>query len=178
MDGKRRERWLVVLALVCFGALAGDKMVVSPLVKLWKTRRERIVALEQSLSKGHALLERETMMNQRWEGMKTRGLPLEPSVAENEVLQAVSRWSRESRLGVNSQKPRWVRDEEDHTRLEWRVTAQGGLESIARFLYEMEHDPLAVKIETAQIAAAGDTANNLTLDVQFTGLLLTGAKEQ
>lgn len=174
MDARKRQRLLTVLALVCFGALAGDKLVFSPLLKLYKKRSERIADLEQKLTEGRALVDREEMMKARWEDMKQESLPTAQSVAENEVLQSMSRWSRDSRLGIDSRKPRWVEDEEDHKKLEFRVTAQGSMASVARFLYEIDRDPLALSVEDVDIVARDDGGRNLTLSVRFTGLLLTG----
>ncbi|KPL10960.1 hypothetical protein AMJ85_05040 [candidate division BRC1 bacterium SM23_51] len=178
MEIKKRERLLAVLALICFGTLAGDKLILSPLQNLWEARRERIAELEKSLNRGHALIDRDQMIKQRWRQMSQHGLPVEESVAENQVLQSMSRWSQASRLGVSSLKPRWIQeDEEDHKKLECRAAAEGSIGAIAQFLYEIERDPLALRLEEIEIAARDERGSQLTLAVRFTGLLLVGEKQ-
>ena len=172
MESKRRKRLLAVAAIACVAAVAGDRLVLSPLNNLWTTRSERIAELEKSLSKGRLLVDREEAMKERWREMKDRSLPAEMSVSEDRILKSVGRWVRDSRLGVTSLKPRWTDDEENFKKLEFRATAQGGMESVARFLYELETDPLPLKLEDIEIAARDERGDMLTLAVRFTGLVL------
>jgi hypothetical protein len=94
------------------------------------------------------------------------------SLAEDQVLKSVGRWARDSRLSVTSLKPRWLRDEDDFRKLEFRAAAEGNMESIARFVYELERDPLPLKIEDIEIAARDERGDRLSLGVRFSGLVL------
>ena len=177
MEAKRRKRILAVAAIVCVAAVAGDRLVLSPLNNLWTTRSERIAELEKSLSKGRLLVDREQAMKERWQDMKNRSLPAEMSMSEDRILKSVGRWVRDSRLSVTSLKPRWTDEEEDFKKLEFRAAAQGGMESVARFLYELETDPLPLKVEDVEIAARDESGDMLTLAVRFTGLVLVEENE-
>jgi hypothetical protein len=177
MDLKKREHILVLAAVICLGAWAGDRLVLTPLTKLWKQRSQKIADIERSLVKGRGLMARESDLRERWQAMKQNSLPADVSVAENLVLQSLDRWSRESRLGVQSLKPRWTTEEQDHKKIECRASTQGRIEAVARFLYELERDPLALRVEEIELSARDDSGRDLTLDVRFTGLLLTGEKK-
>jgi Tfp pilus assembly protein PilO len=177
MEPNRRKRILVLAAIVCVAAVAGDRLLLSPLQNLWTARSERIAELEKSLSKGRLLVDREQAMKERWQDMKRRSLPADMSVAEDQMLKSVGRWARNSRLGVTSLKPRWTDDEDDFKKLEFRAAAQGGMESIARFLYELETDPLPLKVEDMEIAARDESGSALALAVRFTGLVLADDSE-
>jgi len=170
--GNKRERILILLALVSFAVFAGDKLVAAPLLNLWRARATEIAALQQKLDKGQALLDRDAVLRQRWDEMRRRELPPVESTAEDAVLQAVARWSLQSGLGVTSLKPRWVEGEENAILLECTAAAQGALGTIARFLYELERDPLAVRIEEVTITAPDDTGKQLALGMRFSGLVL------
>jgi Tfp pilus assembly protein PilO len=172
MESNQRKRILAVAAIVCVAVVAGDRLVLSPLQNLWTARSERIVELEKSLSKGRLLVDREQAMKERWQDMKQRSLPADMSVAEDQMLKSVGRWARDSRLGVTSLKPRWTDDEEDFKKLEFRAAAQGDMESIARFVYELETDLLPLKVEDIEIAARDERGSALALAVRFTGLVL------
>jgi hypothetical protein len=177
MDLKQRERLLLVAVVICLGAWIGDKLVLSPLVKLWKQRSQKIVEVKRSLDKGHTLLARESSLREQWKEMKRLSLPAEVSVAEYRVLESQSRWSQQSRLSVTSLKPRWTQDEPDHKKMDCRAATQGRIEAVTRFLYELERDPLALRVEEIKMAARDDSGRDLTLDVRYTGLLLTGEKQ-
>ena len=100
MDLKKRERLMALVAVICLGAWMGDHLVLSPFRAAWTKRSQQIVELEKSLARGRALVARETYIREQWQEMKRRGLPTDVSVAENQVLQSLSRWSQQSRLGV------------------------------------------------------------------------------
>jgi hypothetical protein len=56
--------------------------------------------------------------------------------------------------------------------LECRADTFGNLASLTRFLYEIEKDPLALKVDAIEIAARDNEGQQLTLGVQISGLLL------
>jgi len=172
MGPDRRKRLLAVTAIVCVGAFIADRLVVSPLQHLWGARADRVAELEASLRKGSILVGREEAMRTRWQEMRERSLAPEMSVAEDRVLKSVGQWARESHLGVTSLKPRWIDDNKDVKELEFRATAQGRMGSIARFLYELETDPLPLKVEDVVITARDDRGEMLTLGIRFTALVL------
>ncbi|HUT24622.1 MAG TPA: GspMb/PilO family protein [Sumerlaeia bacterium] len=175
MELRQRERLLALGAVICVLLLAGDKMIVSPLRTVWKERQARIAQLEESLAKGRALVGREETLRQRWLDMQKRCLPASVSEAENLALKSVDRWARGSRLSMTTLSPRRTEKEEDFTKLELRAKAKGTMEAIARFLYDLENDPLALRVEEIEIAGFESTSGDLTLDIRFSGLLPASA---
>lgn len=167
-----RQQRLAVIAVLGIALLAGDRLVVGPLTKSWKTRSERIARLKQSVVQGNSLIERETIIRSRWDTMRTNTLASQVSVAESQVLKALDRWSRESGVTISSVRPQWRRTTGEHLTLECRADAAGTLSSLTRFLYEAETDPIALKIEAVEIATRDPEGQQLTLGLQVSGLLL------
>ncbi|MCX8036639.1 MAG: GspMb/PilO family protein [Candidatus Sumerlaeia bacterium] len=177
MEFRKRERLLTVMAVIVVGAFLGDRLIVTPLRGLYKNRSERILELKKSLDQGRMLLDREKDIKARWEDMRKQALPTDPSVAENMVLQAMNRWIQSSRLTVTSLKPRWIEAERaEYKTLECRVAAQGNLPALARFLYELERDPLPLRVEEIEVSSRDDRGQVLTVGLRFTGLVLLGGK--
>ena len=56
--------------------------------------------------------------------------------------------------------------------VECRADAFGSLQAITRFLYEIERDPLALKIESVEINARDRAGQQLSLGLQVSGLRL------
>jgi hypothetical protein len=152
--------------------LAGDRLLVTPLTKSWKTRAERIAQLKQSVSQGKSLFEREESIRARWDTMRTNTLDSQSSVAESQVLRAFDRWSRDSGVSISSLRPQWKRTAGEHVTLECRADASGDLSALTRFLYQAETDPLALKIDVVEITARDTGGQQLTLALQVSGLLL------
>jgi len=171
-----RQQFLAILAIATVALLAGDRLVFTPLASAWKTRAERIAKLKEDVSNGQALLARETAIRQRWEQMRTNALSGEPSVAENQVFKAFEHWAQDSRITINSIKPQWKKPADDFMTLECSVEATGNISALTRFLYNIEKDPLAVRIVAMQITARDDNGEQLTLNMQVSALLLQQTK--
>jgi hypothetical protein len=105
--------------------------------------------------------------------MQTNTLSRNAPQAEEQVLKAFDRWSSDSRVSVLSINPLWRREAEDHATLECRVDASGNLAAISRFLYDLERDPMAVKIQALEISSKDNDGQQLSLGLQVSGLSLT-----
>jgi hypothetical protein len=173
-----RQQLLGLVAIGVVALLVGDRLIFSPLGRNWKERATRIAELKRSVTQGTQLLGRENGLRSHWEHMRTNTLSGEVSVAENEVLKAFDRWSQDSRIGITSIKPQWKRNSDQYMTLECRVDAFGNLSAITRFLYEIDKDPLAFKVESVEITSRDDTGGQLGLGLQVSSLLLNPKETQ
>ncbi len=170
MNRQNRERVLTITALICLAALAGDTIILTPLLNVWEGRAERIEELNSSLTKGQLLLARERNLRRRWREMQRDSLPEAVSAAEGLVLNSMDRWVNDSRVNIISLKPQWKTYEEKYRTLECTAIAQGTIREVARFLYELEKDPLCIKVEKMEINARDNTGQALSLGITFSGV--------
>ena len=170
---KNRQQLLAIFALVAIVFLVGDRLILSPLVASWKDRSERITALERSIAQGSLLIERRDIIEERWESMSTNTLPQNMSAAENRVLKAFDRWSQQSGISIVSLKPQWRQSEDDYLTLQCRAEGFGSMQALTRFLYELENDPIALKVESVEMSARDKEGRQLGLGVQVSGLVMT-----
>jgi hypothetical protein len=179
IDLKNRQKVLTIAAALVVGLLIGDSLVVSPLLSSWKDRQERIKTLEQSVSRGDTLLKQEQNLRTRWTNYKNGALPANMPEAEQEIYNAVDRWATLSRASVSDYSTLWRASndksstDQDYMTLECKANAAGSMEAITRFLYQLEKDPLAIRIEELDLVPKDATGRQLTLAIRFTGLLLT-----
>lgn len=178
MPIKNRQQLLIIVAGVAFGLLLGDALVFSPLVKLWKSRSTRIVDLGKQVKNGEELLRRETTLQSRWNQMQANTLTNSPSMAEQQLLAAFDKWSQDARISVNSITPQWKRDHEDYQTLECRVDASGSVGTLGRFLFNIEKDAMALKIESVEINSRDKDGQQLSLGLQISGLVLSPVEVQ
>ncbi|HEY2951744.1 MAG TPA: hypothetical protein VGK40_04125 [Verrucomicrobiae bacterium] len=172
MKIENRQQVLALIAIAAAALLLGDKFVLSPLTRSWTDRAARIVEMKKSVSQGALLRSRERAIRERWESMRTNTLPNNMSAAENEVLRAFDRWSQDSRVSITSLKPQWKHTGEDYATVEYRADASGSIQALARFLFNVEKDPLALKVETVEITSRDNDGQQLALVLQVSGLLL------
>jgi hypothetical protein len=172
IDPQNRQQILTVAALLVVAFWFGDKFVVSPLIDVWKARKDEMVALQKSITRGKRTLQNEAYIRRSWDFMRTNALPEGLSTSEGHVMRAFGKWEQESQINVTSYKPQWKHAGDDYMTFDCRVDATGTMAAITRFLYEVEHDPLALKVDAVEIAARDNDGTSLTLGLQVSGLLL------
>ncbi len=168
-----RQQLLGILAIVALVLLVGDRMIFTPLVQSWKSRSEEIRDLKKNFDKGSYLLTRDRAIREHWDHMRTNALAGEFSIAEGQVLRSLDRWQQDSRIVVTSDKRNLKQNADDFSTLECHVDGSGNLSSLTRFIYEIEKDPLALKVDQIDLASQDDRGAQLTLSLQVSGLVLT-----
>lgn len=174
MKPEQRQKFLLIAAGCLVGFYLLDLLVVSPLTASWKARSETIAKLRKDIAEGRSIIEREKITRSRWNDMRKNTLAFDVSAAEQELLGAFNNWSQISRVTVTSTKPQWKRGtlSEDSSLLECRVDAVGSLSTVARFLYEVEHSPMALKIESVEFSTRDNDGGQIALGLLVSGLRL------
>ncbi len=168
----------MIIAAVGVALLVGDKFVRAPLYEAWKSRKARIADLTKKLAQGRQLIERERTIHERWRHISTNTLPSNLSQAEGQVLKAFDQWSQDSRISIAGIKPQWKHPADDYMTLECRADAAGNIQAVSRFLYAVEKDPLAFKVDSVEITSKDSTGQQLTLALQVSALLLNPPEQQ
>lgn len=173
METKNRQKLLLIVAGVGLLLLVGNSIVFEPLVAAWKARSKRIADLRDQVAQGQQLVQRETALRYSWESKRTNALPSDQSAAEAQLFNAFDRWERASGISRVSIKPQWKQGEDDsYATLECRADYNGDIGRIKSFLYQLENDPIGLKLENVEIAARDDAGQQLTLGLQVSGLQL------
>lgn len=174
MKIENRQQILAALAISVVGLLLLDRLVITPMISGWKERSQKIAELKKSIAQGESLAGRAEIIRDRWSNMQTN--TLEEASAERKLLESFQRWADRSNISVSSIQPS-KRTEEDHISLECRVNASGNVTALSRFLYEIEHDPMALRVENLEITSRDENGRTLGLALQVSGLILTEAVE-
>ena len=173
MKIKNRQQLLTIGALAVVALFAADKLLISPLANFWKERSKQIAELRKKVEDGNQLIKHEQSWRSRWDQMRKNTLPNNPSIAEQQVLGAFDRWSQTNRVSITSINPQWKHDADEYTTLQCRVEAAGSLSALSRFLYDIEKDPMALKLEIVELSSRDNEGQQLALGLQVSGLVLT-----
>ncbi len=172
MNPAQRQKTLALAAGIALAVLVGDSLVRIPLTKAWKDRSARLVTLRKNVTQGTTLLDRESTIRERWSGMRTNMLVRETSLAESQVLQTFDRCSQDSGVSISAIRPQWKRGNDDFFTLECRADAAGSLANLTRFLFLLERDPLALRIESLELTTRDPEGQQLSLGIQVSALQL------
>ena len=180
MPIKNRQQLLIIAVIAAVAFFAGDRLVLSPLLKVWSGRATRIAELRQKISRGNTLAQSEQLPGQsirsRWQQMTNNALPNNTSAAEQQVFKAIDGWAQNSGVAISAITPQWKHDSEDYMTFECRVDAAGDLGRLSRFLYSIERDSMALKLELVELGARDKEGQQLSLGLQLSGLVLTPQK--
>ncbi len=179
MNNKNREQLLLIVAVTAILLMVGDRFVFQPLTASWKARNTEIDDLQKKVTNGAKLLERERAVKDKWASWRANALTNEVSLAEGQALRAFERWSRDAGVTISGLKPQWKRSNtEDYQTLECRADAVGSLSSLAKLLYQVEKDPIAMKVDVVDLTTRDTDGRNLTMSLQLSGLVLTPKRNE
>jgi hypothetical protein len=170
---KNRQQILVVVALVALGLFAGDKLVFNPLLDSWNARSKRIDTLRIQVAQAKPLLDRKLAITSRWDQMQRNTLTNNTSAAEQQLIGAIDSWRQDSRVVLNGGTPQWKHDADDYMTYQYRMDASGTLPTLSKFLYDIEKDPMALKLDSVELSARDKEGQQLVLSLQISGLVLT-----
>ncbi len=172
MELKNRQQLLTIVAMGVVVLFAADKLVLTPLLDAWKSRNARVAELRQEIEQGKSLLAREQTIRARWEQLRRATLPSSLPAAEQAFYQAIDRWAQDSRVVVTAQTPQRKRDSEEYVALQCRVDVNGNMGAVSRFLYNIESDPMAIRLESLELGMRDKNGQQLALAVQMSALVL------
>ncbi|HVM49862.1 MAG TPA: GspMb/PilO family protein [Candidatus Acidoferrum sp.] len=172
MQIKDRQHLLIIGAIAAVALFAADHLVLSPLLGAWGARATRITELRKQITQGRLLIQREAGIRGHWQQITNRALPNNPSAAEQQVVQAIDQCAQSSGVAISAITPQWKHDSDDYATYECRVDAAGDLDKLNRFLYSIEREPMALKLDLVELGARDKDGQQLTLGLQLSGLVL------
>ena len=173
MKIKNRQQLLMIAAVAVVGLFVADKLLISPLTQWWKDRSKAITDLRERVTRGKNMIDRERALRATWERMRTNTLPTDESFAEEQVLKAFRKWERDSRVTITSISPQAKHDSDEYTTIQCRIEASGTIDNMNHFLYDMEKDPMALKLELVELSSHDTEGQQLLLGLQVSGQILT-----
>ena len=178
MQIKNRQQFLTVLTIAAVALLAIDKIVSPPLVKLWKSRAARINQLRNDVLNGESLRKSKDAYRRTWAQMQAGTLTNNTTIAEQQLFTGLNHWSQLSGITINTVTPQWKQGSDPtYKTIECRVDAAGSIDRVSEFLYNLEKDPMALKLQSIELSSRDNTGMQLALGVQISGLVLTPSEK-
>ena len=168
-----RQKLLVIAAGAMVALFVLNSILIEPLTKTYQAHAAEIAKLKNDVARGRNAIARAKTTEKTWDDMKTQALPRDPAQAEQDVISAFDRWGRANNIELSSIRPQWKRGAKDtYSLLECRVDASGTIPTLSRFIYEVEHSPLALRIDSVEMTSRDDYGQKLTLGLIVSGLRL------
>jgi len=173
----KRERIILIVTLACVGLFVVNKFLVEPV----QTKLDELEAQRQQLlgdlNEGDLLIGNHRRMQEKWKAMLYDGLRNDME-AESRVLGALREWSSAARLALSSIKPERVSSDRGLQEMIFTVAGRGTLDSVARFLWQIETSALPVKIKDMQLGSSSESGDSMSLQLHLSALYLQTQKKQ
>ena len=173
----KRERIILIAAIACVGLLVVNKFVVEPVqAKLdgLEAQRQQLLG---DLNEAELLIGNHRRMQAKWKAMLSHGLRSDTE-AESRVLSALREWSGVAGLALSSIKPERVSSDGRLREMIFTVAGKGTLDSVARFLWQIETAALPVKIKDMQLGSSSELGDSMSLQLHLSALYLGTQKKQ
>jgi Tfp pilus assembly protein PilO len=172
----KRERIILIAAIIAVVLLIGDKFVVGPI----SARREKVKAhkleLQTELQNAQLLFTRQKLMERKWKMLLTDGLRNDAE-AESKVARALDDWSKNAMLTLSSVKPERVASDKGLKEMTFVVAGMGTLEAVSRFLWQIETASMPIKVMDMQIGSTNETGQSMSMQLRLSALCL-GSQQQ
>jgi len=172
---KDRQKFLTILTLVVVGLLAADRLIRPPLASFWNKRSAQITSLQNQVKEGDALRRGKDSLRRRWTEIQAATLANDPTAAEQQLFIGLNRWSQASNINLDNLAQQWKSGASPaYKTLDCRVDASGSLEGLSQFIYALETDPMAIKVQSIEMTSKNADGSVIGLGVQLSALVLTG----
>src|SRR5579863_6402666 len=178
MEIKGREKILAIGLGACIVLWLLNLFVIDPLTASWHNRAKRIDDLRKQIADGNMLVRRGPYLQDRWNSMLTNSLPSDPAAAERKLFAAFDGWIQTSGVTQGSFRPELHQNDDGYSTLECRADVTGNMENVERFLFELEKDPLALKLNSVELTARDDNGRQLALVMEMSALMIPTTSDQ
>lgn len=164
----KRERIILIGAILVVGLFVGEKIVYNPLeAKFTEMNAERADLLAE-LNEANTLFRAKKRLLPAWQQMLDEGFSSDTE-AESRIFRALGDWSNEANLYVTSTKPDRMEADEGLKEMVFVLAGEGTLQAVAHFLWLIETSPLPLKIKQVTLGSGSD---GMSLQLKLSALCL------
>ncbi len=171
MGLSKRERIILIAALASVGLFVAVKFVIDPVQAKRNELESQRQQLLGDLNEAELLIGNHGRMQKKWNAMLSDGLRNETE-AESRILDALREWSAAANMALSSIRPERVSSDKGLQEMIFTVAGRGTLDSVARFLWEIETAALPVKIKDMQLGSSSESGDSMSLQLHLSALYL------
>ena len=169
----KRERFIATGTIFVLLVVCVYQFVLVPMLE----RKDELDALidkeNRNLSNALNLVKKSKELGPRWAEINRNGLQRDASRAETQIYAAINSWARDAGLPSPGTKlDRTEKEGKDFNRITIRVTGNGSMDQIARFLYHIQTANIPVKVLDLTITPRKEGTDDLTLQMGLATIFL------
>ena len=172
MKIKNRQDFLVMVTVGVVVLAVVVNFILPPVQGWWSDRQKEISDLRDKVRDGKGMIARDKFTRDHWKEMRENSLPASAPEAEQQFLKAIDGWSRDSGVEITSITPQWKSESTNYMTLNCRVETGGDLNSLSKFIYDIEKGPMPLRLDTVELSSHDNSGQQMTLGLDINGLAL------
>jgi len=169
-----RERFLAMMIGLLVVGVGGYMLVVVPVLNAFERVADETTEMESKLQSARLLVENQRRIDARWVGYRQSGLRDDEFDARRRAQESIAQWCDASRLTIKTMEPSKepkLDDDERFAEITIRLTAEGTIGSLQRFLQEVSAAPFPLRVESCTISNRREGEEALTLVMSLSTII-------
>ncbi len=174
----KREQYILFITVICVGLFLGDRYILSPVLAVRSQTKGLKSQLQVDLTKANSTLSLKNRLKDRWGQMQETGLSNDASKTESLVLRYLDDRSKKHYLKLSSVQPERLRQKSDLQEIDFTVSGIGDMESICRFLLDIETANVPLKIKTLQLGSRDEDGKEMSVQLKLSSIYIAANPEK
>jgi hypothetical protein len=162
----KRERYVGIATGIVLGLVILLKLILFPLQDQRLELADKIATAKRDAKQIDDKIKQAESAKKTWSSMSGGHLRRDESEAESSMYNNIRDWASAAQLNLASVKPeRAPEKEKDFYKLTFRVTANGSMGQIGRFLSRAQGATIPVRVTDLSVSSRKEGSDDLTLSV-------------
>lgn len=153
----KRERTIAIVTIAVIALLVLDRLIVSPLLARSDDLDAQISDASGQLLANQKLFLESRRGSRQWAEIAGKGLAHSASEAEGQLTNRMRQWAQDVGVRLTALNPQRDEKQKDFRQITLRATLTGRMSEVGRFLYEIEHASIPVRISDLTITGKDGT---------------------
>ncbi|MGC4034215.1 MAG: hypothetical protein QM754_21255 [Tepidisphaeraceae bacterium] len=162
-----REKTIAICVGAAVGLLALDQYLLQPMFDRLSSADALIEQHQTELNDAETLMQTRNRAKRKWNETAKKSIMTDASSAEQQMAVRVSELAERANLKLSTSKA----EKGERTRGfdVWgdKRTATGNMQQIGRFLYELQHTDIPIRVTDLNITSRKDATDDLTLSLSL-----------
>ncbi len=168
----KREKLIAIVTAVGLAIPMMDRLALRPFQAYRESLKQQAADLEVQVNSAELTLRRRAALQNTWRDILDTGIVSTEGEAERMLLNALQRWSQDSKFALATRRPDQVIREGDLRETVIIATGTGNMRSLARFVFLIETSDLPVRVRDLQLTARRDGVDDLSMQMRVSGIFL------
>lgn len=169
-----RERTLAMVIAVLAVGFGGYMLVVVPVTNAFARVADETTEMEGKLQSARLLVDNQRRIDGRWVGYRQAGLRDDEFDARRRTQESIAQWCDTSRLTIKTMEPSRepkLDEDERFAEITIRLTAEGSIGALQRFLQHVSAAPFPLRVESCTISNRREGEEALTLVMSLSTII-------